>query len=257
MARTNIEALRSLDQHRFHTYTPNNIANLLPFDSYLQDTLNLLHYGIWKQRNQNGMLNTQLESAKYIADARKNPLRPIDDIEDAANLQEWWAIQGTERHPFLTSVSNSRDGVIGVLDGREYTNGITGELSIYVNWIVVRDSGTTEDDPYSYQGIGKVYPVAKLLYLQTEDMARKSGVEVMMAGVNSRNRPSQKFHRNMGFHLAKFNPIIGGYDADGNPGGHKTSLGIYVPPYLSYDIDQYGREIISTIDIFSKRLSRR
>lgn len=222
-------------------FTPDTLA----YDSHTHDALFLLRRGIWELNDINGSEFTAHNQPDY--DLRSKEVLPNAKGAGTGVLEYWEAVQDQGREPFLMVVSNIKDGVVGVLEGRKYTYAGTDEPAIFVNWVVVENSGRNDSDEYSYRG----KEVGNLMYDKLEEMAREHGIGLLIVGINDKNSKAIRFHEKRGFVKEEF---AGELDEEGNPKPHATDRGIFHPPYPVEGFDSNGNRVEGVIEIYSKRL---
>lgn len=137
-------------------------------------------------------------------------------------IDTWNEQISKDRTPFILSANDNR-GLVGVIEGRIYT--YKGRRAIFVNWVVVpRD----ENQDRRRAGIGTY------LYSQLEELAQKYGVEVIIAGVNPLNFPSEGLH-------SKF--------------GYKPNAEVDIASYdFPHDFDTQGELFEPTVSFYQKQL---
>lgn len=183
--------------HCIDVYTPENIKGLA-YDSHLQDALALLRRGIWELRDINGLEMTRREQSKYFLDEGD---LPDSTGNNPVTMMKYWETQREAgRQPFLLVDWNTKDGIVGVVEGRIYNFYATQEETLFVNWVVVRNSGSNDDDGYSYRG----RKVGEQLYSKVEELGRAYGVTLLIAGVNPLNSRSARFHEKSEFSKEQF-----------------------------------------------------
>lgn len=228
-------------RHFVDVFTPDTLV----YDSHTQDALFLLRRGIWELHDINGSEFTAHNQPDY--DLRPQEVFPHAKGTGTGVLEYWEAVQAQGREPFLMVVSNIKDGVVGVLEGRKYTYAGTNEPAIFVNWVVVENSGRNDSDEYSYRG----KEVGNLMYDTLEEMAREQGIGLLIAGVNAANTKAIRLHEKRGFVKEEF---AGELDEKGEPHPHATEHGIFHPPYQIEDTDSEGNKVEGIIEVYSKRL---
>lgn len=224
--------------HIIDFYTPENIKDQ-GYDSHLQDALSLLRMGPHELIDINGVHSTIDWQSDYTLTTENTP--------GTTKIKLWEQVQEQGREPFLLVDWNTKDGVVGVVEGREYTYAGTDEKAIFINWIVVKNSGTNDDDIYTYRGQN----VASRMYDKVESVAREHGVKLLIAGINTDNPRSAGFHTKQGFRNESFS---GELAADGSQKPHRTPNGAFIPPYSSEDTDSNGNVLKTNIDFYTKRL---
>lgn len=210
------------------TYTPENITGLRRYDPHLLDALALLRQGIWEQREKNGITATDTEIFEYQLSGETN-----------ASIAFWGWQKTKNYHSFLLVAWNIRDNIVGVAEGRRYRHSGIDEDAIFVNWVVVRDCGSNDQDDYSYRGKG----IASRLYRKVKQIAKDHDIKLLIAGINILNSRSIRFHEKEGFSNEKF---AGEYSTDGLPMPHPTENGAFIP---AWHLDEGG-----IIEFYTKRL---
>lgn len=249
--------------HHIMVYTPENIQDL-GYDSHLLDALSLLRQGIHELRDEDGIhsANEWKSSYSLVVENDSNTTRIAlweymkeqqKLVEARKELSKAEMVE-KKRYPFLLVEWNTKDGIIGVLEGRRYIYEPTGDPAIFINWVVVRDYGSNDTDTYTYRGR---HVVADSLYSKVEEMARQNGVKLIIAGVNSKNKSSQTFHEKRGF-------VNESTDKEDNPQPYATDSGAFIPPFAINDIDSQGNKIVDkdsngketvrNTEFFTKRL---
>lgn len=230
--------------HCIDVYTPENIKGLA-YDSHLQDALALLRRGIWELRDINGLEMTRREQLKYFLDEGD---LPDNTGNNPVALMKYWETQREAgRQPFLLVDWNTKDGIVGIVEGRIYNFYATEEEALFVNWVVVRDSGSNDDDGYSYRG----RKVGEQLYNKVEELSRAYGVTLLIAGVNPANSPSIRFHRKRGFSSEQ---SLGLRSPNGYPIPHPTENGAFIPSFPIYGTDSRNNPVEGAIEFHTKRL---
>lgn len=234
------EREKILSSHHIDVFTPETIAGL-GYDSHLQDAMFLLRQGIWELRDMNGMQSVRDWQPEYDV-----------IVEDSAtNITLWKHIeegnrqQHDDRKPFLLIDWNTRDGIVGVVEGREYHYRGTGERAIFINLVVVRNCASNDDDEYSYRGKRLV---GGRLYKKVEELARNNTVTLLIAGVNCENKGSVRFHEKNGFVNEQYSEELA---ISGPDFAYRTENGAYVPPYREVDD---GSSFERVIEFYTKRL---
>lgn len=229
---------RISDWHCVDVYTPENIGGL-GNDPHLHDALFLLRCGIWELRDMNGIEMTLREQSKYeIANA----------YGYGNTFIGYWELQKTNnREPFLLVDWNTKDGIVAVAEGRKYFYAGTGEEAIFINWVVIRDTGSNDNDDYTYRG----KKVAKRLYDKIEEQALECGVTLLIAGVNPLNGRSARFHEKSGFSKEQFSGEVA---SDGNPLPHRTPNGAFIPSFPIHGTDSRNNPVEGAIEFHTKRL---
>ncbi len=141
---------------------------------------------------------------------------------------------------------NTRDGIVGVVEGRECQyGGDTGERAIFINLVVVRNCASNDDDEYSYRGKGLV---GDRLYKKVEELARNRNVTLLIAGVNRENKGSVKFHEKEGFVNEQYSKEL---SISGPDLAYRTENGAYISAHRETGADNSPERVI---EFYTKRL---
>lgn len=204
-------------------YTPQNIARLDRCEPHLLDALVLIRQGIWELRDINGIEKT-IRAQSYYELIGKNPL---SRRRNSTTINIWKQQEEGRINPFLLVAWNIKDNIVGVVEGLHFTYPETDERTMFINWVVVRDSGGNDKYCYTYRGS----QVGHMLYDKAEEIASENRLDMLVVTINRLNTGSVRFHLKRGFYT--------------NP---------KVPPYIISGIDSRGNPIQAEIQTFIKRL---
>jgi GNAT superfamily N-acetyltransferase len=223
-------------EYQIDTCTPNNVDISNPI---LKASLKLIRRGVLALRNMDGIENTLDELGKYsIYRPSASHETPVIDFPTF-----WNNVTRQGRTPFLLAAHVGSERVVGALEGRKYVYNAyaSNTPAIFVNWVVT-------EEHYQRQGI------ATALYERVQDMARRDDIKLLIAGINTQNRGSERLHEKIGF--IKESPAEELPTAEQIKHPFKTARGVYIPGYEIDGVDSKGQPINGFKDVWTKWVKR-